>query len=100
MKKNKIISYTFFIILGMIVVPTIYKIYTNHNTNLERVVKEEFLYQAKICYKEGKCENKVLLKDLYDNKYLNEKLTNPLNKKYYEDNSYVDIAKNEIKLIS
>lgn len=100
MKKNKIISYTFFIILGMIVVPTIYKIYTNHNNNLERVVKEEFLYQAKICYKENKCENKVLLKDLYENKYLNEKLTNPLNKKYYEDNSYVDIAKNEIKLIS
>lgn len=96
MKKNKIISYTFFIILGIIVVPTIYKIYTNHNNNLERVVKEEFLYQAKICYKENKCENKVLLKDLYENKYLNEKLTNPLNKKYYEDNSRGDITKNEI----
>lgn len=100
MKKNKIISYTFFIVLGMIVVPTIYKIYTNHNNNLERVVKEEFLYQAKICYKEEKCTNKVFLKDLYENEYLTEKLTNPLNKKYYEDNSYVDIAKNEIKLIS
>lgn len=84
----------------MIVVPTIYKIYTNHNNNLERVVKEEFLYQAKICYKEEKCTNKVFLKDLYENEYLTEKLTNPLNKKYYEDNSYVDIAKNEIKLIS
>jgi len=51
----------------MIVVPTIYKIYTNHNNNLERVIKEEFLYQAKICYKENNCESKILLKDLYEN---------------------------------
>lgn len=100
MKNNKIISYTFFIILGMIVFPTIYKIYTKHNNDLIKVVEEEFLYQAKICYKEDVCENKVLLKDLYENNYIKEKLTNPLNKKYYEDTSYVDLEKNEIKLIS
>lgn len=100
MKKNKIIIYTFFIILGMIVVPTIYKIYTNHNNNLIKVVEEEFKYQAKICYKEDKCDNKVLLKDLYEKGYIKEKLTNPLNKKYYEDNSYIDFNTNEIKLIS
>jgi len=97
MKKNKIITYTFFIILGMIVVPTIYKIYTNHNNNLERVIKEEFLYQAKICYKENNCESKILLKDLYEKEYIKERLTNPLNKKYYEDSSYIDLEKNEIK---
>lgn len=100
MKKNKIFTYTFFIILGMIVVPTIYKIYTNHNNNLERVIKEEFLYQAKICYKEINCESKILLKDLYEKEYIKERLTNPLNKKYYEDSSYIDLEKNEIKLIS
>lgn len=100
MKKNKIISYTFFIILGMIAVPTIYKIYNNHNNNLIKVVEEEFLYHAKICYKEDICSEKVLLKDLYENKYLEEKLTNPLNKKYYEENSYIDLKNNEIKLIS
>jgi len=100
MKKNKIFTYTFFIILGMIVVPTIYKIYTNHNNNLERVIKEEFLYQAKICYKENNCESKILLKDLYEKEYIKERLTNPLNKKYYEDSSYIDLEKNEIKLIS
>lgn len=100
MKKNKIITYTFFIILGMIVVPTIYKIYTNHNNNLIKVVEEEFKYQAKKCYKESICNSKVLLKDLYDNKYIEEKLTNPLNKKYYEEDSYVDLNTNEIKLIS
>lgn len=100
MKNSKIVSYTFFIILGMVVLPTIYKIYTKHNNDLVDVVKEEFLYQAKICYKEDKCDNKVLLKDLYEKGYIKEKLTNPLNKKYYEDSSYVDIEKNEIKLIS
>lgn len=99
-KNNKIITYTFFVILGMIIVPTIYKIYTNHNHNLIKVVEEEFKYQAKICYKENKCHSKVYLKDLYDNKYLEEKLTNPLTKKYYEEDSYIDFETNEIKLIS
>jgi len=99
-KNNKIITITIFIIMGMIVLPTIYKIYTNHNNNLIKVVEKEFMYQAKICYKEEKCANKVYLKDLYENKYITEKLTNPLNKKYYDDNSYIDIEKNEIKLIS
>lgn len=100
MKNRKIISYTFFIILGMIVLPTIYKIYTKHNNNLISVVEKEFLYQAKICYKENICDSKVFLKDLYENNYITEKLTNPLNKKYYENTSYVDLEKNEIKLIS
>lgn len=100
MKSKKIISATFFTILGMIVLPTIYKIYTNHNRNLVRVIENEFLYQASICFKEEKCESKIYLKDLYENKYLEEKLTNPLNKKYYDDNSYIDLEKNEIKLIS
>lgn len=100
MRSKKIITSSLFIILGMIVLPTIYKIYTNHNNNLIKVVEQEFLYQARICYKQAKCENKVYLKDLYENNYLIEKLTNPLNKKYYDENSYIDLEKNEIKLVS
>lgn len=97
---RKIITGTIFTIMGMLIVPTIYKIYQNHNANLIRVVENEFRYYAKNCYNENKCENIVYLKDLYDKNYLKEKLTNPLNKKYYDEKSFIDLATNEINLIS
>lgn len=100
MKNKQVITLTIFVILGMIIVPTIYKIYKNYNNNLILVVEKEFLYQAELCYKENKCSELVYLKDLYDNKYLEEKLTNPTNKKYYKDDSYVKIETKEIILNS
>lgn len=99
--NKKIISLTVFIILGMLIFPTIYKIYHKHNDNLILVVEKEFLYQAKTCYNRQDCSNsKVYLKELYDQNYLTEKLFNPLTKKYYDENSYVDLNTNEVKLIS
>lgn len=100
MNNKKVITLTIFVILGMIVVPTIYKIYQNHQNNLELVVKKEFLYQAKLCFKEDKCQDMVYLKDLYENNYMKEKLTNPINKKYYSEESYVKVKTDEVKLIS
>lgn len=90
---------TFIIILGMVVVPTIYKVYKKHNDNLLLVVENEFMYQAKNCYYNDLCSNIVTLKDLYDNHYLKEKLTNPINKKYYDDKSSINIETGEIQLI-
>lgn len=85
----------------MIVVPTIYKIYKNYNNELIEVMEKEFIYQAKKCYNAGDCKNKkVYLKDLYDAKYLKDKLTNPINKKYYTDKSYVNVDNFKVKLIS
>lgn len=98
MKSKQVITLTIFIILGMIIVPTVYKIYKNYNNNLILVVEKEFLYQAELCYKENKCSDTVYLKDLYTNKYLEEKLTNPISKKYYKEDSYVKIESKEIKL--
>lgn len=100
MKKNKIIISTLIIIFILIMAPTIYKIYQNHNKNLIKVVEEEFMYYAKICYKKEKCNTKVYLNDLYNNNYLTTKLTNPLTKEYYSDTSYIDLETKEIKLVS
>lgn len=97
---KKIIIITIFTIMGMIIVPTIYKIYQNHNANLIRVVEQEFKYYAKNCYNENNCNEIVYLKDLYEKKYLTEKLTNPLSKKYYDEKSFVNLTTNEITLIS
>ncbi|MCI8670886.1 MAG: hypothetical protein HFI36_02470 [Bacilli bacterium] len=101
MKNSKVIISTFIIILGMIIVPTVYKIYKNHEENLIKVVEKEFLYYAKNCYNESVCKEPIVeLKDLYENDYLKEKLTNPINKKYYSEKSSINLDTNEIKLIS
>ncbi|MDE5539181.1 MAG: hypothetical protein K2J20_01695 [Bacilli bacterium] len=101
MSNRKVLVLTIFVILGMIIGPMIYKIYKNHNDNLIKVVENEFLYYAKNCYNSGICPNeKVLLKDLYEKDYIKDKLTNPINKKYYAEDSYVDVKNLEIKLIS
>lgn len=101
MSNNKVITLTVVIIIGMIIVPTIYKIYTEHNNDLINVVEKEFTYYAKKCFNEDKCQNKIIyLKDLYNNNYLEEKLTNPVNKKYYSEKSYINLETYEIKLIS
>ena len=100
MSNKKIIMLTFFIIIGMIIIPTIYKVYQEHNHKLIVVVEKEFEYYANLCYKEEKCRTIVYLKDLYKNNYIEEKLTDPINKKYYAEESYVNIESKEIKLIS
>lgn len=85
----------------MVIFPTIYKIYTSHNDYLINVVKKEFIYQAKNCYNTGDCQKEeISLKDLYSNNYFSDKLTNPINKKYYSENSYVNITTEEVKLIT
>ena len=98
--NKRIIILTIFITMGMIIVPTIYKIYDNNGKDKIKVVEQEFLYQAKKCYNKGECKDIVYLKDLYEKKYITDKLINPLSKKYYEENSYVKVSTLEIKLIS
>lgn len=98
--NRRIITFTVFIILALLIIPTVYKIYENHKEHLILVVEKEFLYQAKLCYYEDACSNQVTLKDLYQKEYLKEKLTNPISKEYYREDSYVNIETNEIRLIS
>ncbi len=99
--NKKAIILTIFVIIGMIVLPTIYKIYVTHNNNLIKVVEKEFLYQANKCYNAKDCKNEVVtLKELYDNKYIIDKLTDPLTKKYYGEDSNINIKTGKINLIS
>ncbi len=101
MSNKKVIILTIFIILGMIIFPTIYKIYADNNASKIKVVEEEFKYQASRCYNKGDCKEEIIyLKELYKNKYIKDKLTNPINKKYYSEESYINISTKEIKLIS
>lgn len=97
MSDIKTVTLTIFIILGMIILPTIYKVVKDHNDKLYLVSENEFYFQANRCFKSDICtDNKVTLKELYDNKYIEEELYNPVSKKYYSDESFVLIDKKEI----
>ena len=84
----------------MIIIPTIYKIHEEHNNRLLLVVEKEFEYYAKECYLNDECENVVTLKELYDLNYLEDRLANPITKKYYDDTSSIHLDTKEIDLIS
>ena len=100
MNNTKVILLTLAILAGMIIIPTIYKIHQNHNDHLLLVVEKEFSYYAKQCYYRDECDLVVTLKDLYDKGYIEEKLTNPINKMYYQEDSYINLDTNEIHLNS
>ena len=100
MNSKNVLLFTIIVIIGIIAIPTGYKIYKKHNKDLITVVENEFLFYANKCFNEDNCSKIVYLKDLYDNYYLFDKLTNPINKRYYAEESYINLDTKEIKLIS
>lgn len=100
MNTNKItIIGSIIIIIILISIPTIYKVIKNHNDTLNEVVLKEIIESAKKCYAEEVCVNdKITLKELYDNDYL-EKVSNPITKEYYNESSYVKRTDNSYEFV-
>ena len=96
MNRNKVIIYiTMTAIVLIIMIPTIYTIIKKHNDRLIEVNNKRIVEAAKECYLDKIClEEKITLKQLYDNKYL-KKESNPITKEYYNENSYIE-RKNKI----
>ena len=90
MNRNKvIINITIVAIILIILIPTVYNIIKKHNDRLIKVTEKRIEEAAKDCYLKDICkDNKITLKVLYDNKYL-EKESNPITKEYYNEESYV-----------
>ena len=95
MNRNKvIINITIVAIILIILIPTVYNIIKTHNDRLIKVTEKRIEEAAKDCYLKDICkDNKITLKVLYDNKYL-EKESNPITKEYYNEESYV-LVKND-----
>lgn len=86
-------------ILLIISIPTIYKVVKNHQDNLYQVLEEKVINGAKKCYYEEKCvETKITLKKLYELSYL-DKISDPISKEYYNEESYIEYKDNEFKFI-
>lgn len=94
MSRNKIIiNFTVAAIVLIILIPTIYNIAKKHNDRVISVTEKRIQEAANNCYLDNICLNeKITLKELYDNKYL-EKESNPITKEYYNETCYV-IRKN------
>lgn len=90
MNKNKVIISTTIIALILIIgCPTIYKVVKNHKRKLYTITEKRIVEAAKKCWNENKCLNKeIILKELYENNYL-EKEADPVTKKYYNENSII-----------
>lgn len=95
MNRNKvIINITIVAIILIILIPTVYNIIKKHNNRLIKVTEKRIEEAAKDCYLKDICkDNKITLKVLYDNKYL-EKESNPITKEYYNEDSYVLLKNN------
>ncbi len=95
MNRNKvIINITIVAIILIILIPTVYNIIKTHNDRLIKVTEKRIEEAAKDCYLKDICkDNKITLKVLYDNKYL-EKESNPITKEYYNEESYVLVKNN------
>lgn len=97
MNISKITIYvTIFLVVMIIGVPTFYKVIKNNNKKISLVTEKKIIEKAYECIYDGKCtSNKVYLKELYDNKYLRETLSDPVSKTIYSEDSFVLINKNE-----
>ena len=89
---NKIcITITIIIILSLIIGVTTYKVLDEHNAKLTLVEEKYIIETAKKCLNEKKCSgSKVTLQTLYNLEYL-EMQANPVTKKYYSPESYVEV---------
>ena len=99
MNRNKIIINTTMIgIVLIVLIPTLYTIIKRHNNRLLEVSNKRIVEAAKKCYEDEKCKNeKITLKELYDNKYL-KKESNPITKRFYNEKSYVEKKNNDYKI--
>lgn len=96
MNINKIIIYvTISLSVLLVLCPTIYKVVKKHKADLYDVTNKKVIESAITCKNKNICQNdKITLKELYDNNLLDE-VCDPITKQIYNDNSYVIFQNNQ-----
>ena len=97
---TKIINIILIIIaILLLIVPSAIYIKKTHNYNLRLVVEKEVIEAANKCKNQDIClEDKVSLKFLIDNNYL-EKVYDPITKEIISYESYVDFNNNKFVIV-
>lgn len=97
MENKSVILLTCIGICFMILVPTLYKVITNHRERLLLVTTKRIEEAALLCYREESCKTEeISLKELYEQGYL-EKEYDPITKEYYDENKTVFVTLGEAK---
>lgn len=95
MNKNRIIIYaTLVLAILLIAVPSTIKVVEKHNERLLKNTIKKIEEAAKDCYYNDSCvEEYITLEELYEKTSL-ELLSNPITKKVYSVDSYVNVKEN------
>ena len=95
MNRNKTIVYvTILILMAIISIPSTYKVIKKRNDRMLTNTTKKIIEAAKDCYYNESCvEDKITLKEIYEKTSLNT-MSNPITKKIYNEDSYVDVESN------
>lgn len=96
-KKNNIALIIYLILILTLCFFTIYKLIKNHESKLYNVLYSEIEYKAKKCYLEKKCEENIVLSELYEKKYLNT-MYDPISKEELNKNIKITIKKDKVEI--
>lgn len=93
MNKKWIYTTTLLLIL-IIAVPSTYKVIDRHNKRMLENGIKKIEEAAKNCYYNNSCiEEKITLAEIYEKTGL-QTMSNPITKKVYSEESYVDVNNN------
>ncbi len=89
--NKKVCYFLIVLLITIIILVSIGKVIIEHQEKIKLVESKLILETAQKCVVNNDCHgDKVTLKMLYDNKYL-DKEYNKITKEYYNENSYVDL---------
>ncbi|MFI3260248.1 MAG: hypothetical protein R3Y13_00820 [bacterium] len=95
----KIILSTMLVIAIMIGVPSVMKVTSAHEQNLQLVTEKRITEAAIKCIKEEVCSGTMIsLKMLYEKEYLTEE-SDPITKEIYDETSYVSFNEEIVKFV-
>ena len=97
----KLSNYTIFVItltilIVVVITATTINISEQHEDKQIYAVHSKVEYYAKRCYLEGKCSGEVTLQSLYDLKYLNEQVVNPVTREVINPSLKINYTDNKI----
>ena len=90
-KKSNIYIIVLIILVTIIGIYTLYKKQKRHEEKLYSVLYNNISYNAKKCYLNKECSEKIILNDLYEKGYL-ETLYDPISKEEIDKNIIITIS--------
>ena len=97
----KVSNYTIFVVtltilIVVVITATTINLTENHEDKQIYAMQSKVEYYAKRCYLEGKCSGEVSLNKLYELKYINDQVVNPVTKEVIDSNLKINFVDNKV----